>query len=259
MPDPTATTVTPAPKLDKYDGVCKDIRVQTWLRLFEVHTSEENDTARIKSLMYNLKGIALEWYGDEIAANTSIKQWSTVKDKMTKRFGLETSTPLIDAQRRKLKRDETVEDYFREKMRLLRQTKLKDEDIVLQLTEGLPFSWKLSMTSARPSDTHTWFELAQQIETHFKQQDRFNKDRNRTQRNTRTLHANNNNSNANYNRNRSQPPRTPCRICQRLNRTEYHWHRECPNKANQPERRAPPTATEAVTAHAAAVDTVNLN
>ncbi|CAK9250143.1 unnamed protein product, partial [Sphagnum jensenii] len=73
-------------------------------------------------------------------------------------------TPLIDAQQRYLKRDETVEDYFQDKMRLLRQTKLSDEEMVQQLTHGTPISWRMSLAAARPADPHAWIEVAQQIE-----------------------------------------------------------------------------------------------
>ena len=52
-------------------------------------------------------------------------------------------------------------------MRLLRQTTINEKEITHQLTEGLPFSWKLSMTAAKPSDPNTWVEVAQQLETHF--------------------------------------------------------------------------------------------
>ena len=59
-------------RLDKFSGANTDIRIQTWLRLYEVHTDGESDKDRIRSLIYTLKGIALEWYGDEIAGHPTI-------------------------------------------------------------------------------------------------------------------------------------------------------------------------------------------
>ncbi len=83
--------------------------------MFEAHTEGKTEAERKKELMYNLKGSALEWYGDEIASDSSIKVWNTIKTKMIARFGVKTATPLIDAQRTKLKRDQTVEDIIARK------------------------------------------------------------------------------------------------------------------------------------------------
>ena len=136
-------------KLERFDGTDDTVRVQTWLTLFEVHMSPLNDSQRIRTLIYSLKGPALEWFGDEIAPHATTITWSETKDKFIRRFGVATSTPLIDAQRRRLKREETVEQYFKAKMRLLRRTHLIEQEVVQQLTDGLPFSWKLSMTASQ--------------------------------------------------------------------------------------------------------------
>ena len=214
-------------KLDKYDGNNKDIRIQTWLTLFEVHTFDFTDSQRIRALLYNLKGIALEWYGDEIASSVVELTWQQVRDRTIRRFGISTSTPLIDAQRRRLKLGETVEQYFTDKMRLLRQTTINEKEITHQLTEGLPFSWKLSMTAAKPSDPNTWVEVAQQLETYFS---------------SRPAKPGFNNFNRNQRPQNSGRPnpralavstdKTPfkCRICERRGLTEYHWHRDCPHR-----------------------------
>ena len=135
------------------------MRVQSWLTLFEVDTHNLPDADRIRDLLFKIKGIALEWHGDEI-------EWTDVRDCMISRFSLSTSTPLIDAQRRRLKRDVAVQQYFRYKMRLLRRPVLP-HTVCHQITEGLPFSWKLTMTSAKPGSANAWVETAQQLETHF--------------------------------------------------------------------------------------------
>ena len=165
-----------------------------------------------------------------------ITRWDTVKSKMTKRFGISTATPLIDAQRRRLKREEKVEQYFRDKMRLLRQTRLSDEEMAQQLTEGLPFQWKLSLAAARPSDPNAWVEVAQQIETHFSAQSyrqaiSRNNTASRNKTSAKTLNAS------------TSKPYTPCNICKRLGRTEYHWHRDCPNRQRTDQQRTRPNHT----------------
>ncbi len=214
-------------KFEKFTGADKEIRIQTWLRLFEVHTEGQNEEKRIISLMYSLGGSALEWYGDEIAGR-SITQWEVVKNKFIKRFGVSTATPLIDAQRLYLKRDQTVEEYFREKMRLLRQTNLSEDEIIQQLTEGLPFSWKMTITASRPADTSSWVEIAQQIEAHQKSANR--KPLNINPRHQRSK---------SFNLTAPVKPRTPCQYCLKRGKEEFHWHRECPNNTNwnQPDQR----------------------
>ena len=237
MPDTDGSTSNN--KLEKYGGETSDIRIQTWLRLFEVHSENRGITTekdKINALIYSLKGTALEWFGDEIAGST-ITRWDTVKTKITKRFGISTATPLIDAQRRYLRRDETIEIYFREKMRLLRQTKLSEAEIVQQLSEGCPMGWKMSLAAAHLSDPNSWIEVAQQLESHQKQQfqrQQF-RDRNPQQRpkpqTGRTLNA------------CTTRPYQPCRFCQEKGREEYHWHRECPlrqqNQSNSFNRNRP--------------------
>ena len=236
---PVVPTGTAQTKFDKYDGLSKDIRIQTWLTLFEVHTQDANDTDRTRALLYNLKGPALEWYGDEIASSVVPLTWLQVRERMIRRFGIGTATPLIDAQRRRLRRDETVEQYFRDKMRLLRQTNISEREICHQLTEGLPFQWRLSLTAARITDSNAWVEVAQQVETHFaslaRSQLRPNstpqyqrptgnnfRPRDNQRPNPRALAA------APNGRPPNQPP--PCRMCQRRGRTEHHWHRDCPHR-----------------------------
>ena len=54
---------------------------------------------------------------------------------MTERFGFTTAAPLVDAQKRYLKITENVETYYREKMRLLRQTGLSELEQVQQTNQ----------------------------------------------------------------------------------------------------------------------------
>ncbi|UYV79061.1 Transposase [Cordylochernes scorpioides] len=139
-------------KLQKYSGDQKDIRAQSWVKLFELHVTDED---KGKLFFYYLEGRALEWYADEIAG-TNIKQWETIKQKFITRFGSSTATPLIDAQRRYLRRDESVNDYFQSKIRLLKQTSLSKVEQIQMLTEGLPAQWKISLAPIHFEDIETW-------------------------------------------------------------------------------------------------------
>ncbi len=116
-------------RLQRYDGTDSKVRAQSWMALFELDTSGVSVAERRKTLMYYLSGSALEWYADEIVS-TDVTDWLEIKTKLFNRFGVSTATPLIDAQRRYLRRDETVLQYYQDKLRLLRQTKLSEQDIV---------------------------------------------------------------------------------------------------------------------------------
>jgi hypothetical protein len=133
-------------RLQRYDGTDSKVRAQSWMALFELDTANQSIADRRKTLMYYLSGSALEWYADEIVS-TDVTDWFEIKTKFFNRFGVSTATPLIDAQRRYLRRDETVLQYYQDKLRLLQQTKLSEQDIVHQLTEGLPHDWKLTLTA----------------------------------------------------------------------------------------------------------------
>ncbi|RWS01735.1 Retrotransposable element Tf2 protein type 1-like protein, partial [Dinothrombium tinctorium] len=186
-------------QLDKYGGRNDNVKIQTWIKLYE--------------------GAALEWFGDEVAPSIQTLTWQEVKSKIIQRFGISTATPLIDAQRRLLRRSESVEDYYKDKMGLLRQTGLSEHEMVQQLTEGLPIEWKLTMTAARPLTPNSWIEVAQQLESHFKQQQKQQLFRNkpRTERILVTVEQKKNNK-----------PRSPCRYCLQRGQTVYHWHSDCP-------------------------------
>jgi hypothetical protein len=178
--------------------------------------------------MYYLSGDALEWYADEIVS-TNVTDWVEIKAKFINRFGVSTATPLIDAQRRYLKREETVLQYYQDKLRLLRQTKLSEQDIVHQLTEGIPHDWKLTLTAANLTDTSNWIRIAQQVESHQQKQ------RQRFQRNPLQRRDTQPKSFAAVQENTSRPP-APCRYCLQRGKTEWHWNRDCPSY-QQPNQR----------------------
>jgi hypothetical protein len=100
-------------RLQRYDGTDSNVQAQSWMALFELDTADQSVASRRKTLMYYLSGSSLEWYADEIVS-TNVTDWVEIKTKFCNRFGITTSTPLIDAQRRYLRRDETVVQYYRD-------------------------------------------------------------------------------------------------------------------------------------------------
>ncbi|UYV65689.1 hypothetical protein LAZ67_3005152 [Cordylochernes scorpioides] len=103
-------------KLEKFSGDKGSIRPESWLKLYELETSKLDEVDRINNLIYYLSKDALEWLADEILSNASIKKWDTVKLKLIQRFGYKVESPIVAASKRRLKKEETVEDYFRDKI-----------------------------------------------------------------------------------------------------------------------------------------------
>ncbi|UYV64680.1 K02A2.6-like, partial [Cordylochernes scorpioides] len=110
------------------------------------------------------KDSALEWYADEIISNPSIKRWEVVKEKLIQRFGSYNANPIVSASHRRLKREESIENYFQDKIRLLNQTHLTKEEKIHLLTDGLPNDWKDLIVAAQPTDATKWFHIAASIE-----------------------------------------------------------------------------------------------
>ena len=248
------TIVEQKKKFPKYDGANNDLRVQTWLKLYDRYTATKPEAEKISELLFHLNGRALEWFGDEIADQTY--SWQEIKTRMTERFGFTSATPLIDAQNRRLLRTEKVEDYYREKMRFLRQTNLSELEQTQQLTNGLPRHWQLSVISSRPETPTQWVVIAQQCEQFFAQYPRptqsipsGNTKPHRME--SRTLAADTRNRFNRSGNTYGSPP--PCRYCQRLNIDINHWHRECPN--NPKSKAVPLSATDPKVSTLSAMET----
>ena len=178
---------------------------------------------------------ALEWYGDEIADNitNALYNWDYVKRKMVRRFGSSTAQPLIEAKEMRLSRDQTLEQYFRAKVRLLNQTSIDESEKIQMLTDGLPLDWKKSFAPIPINTTDTWFESAQKVEAvhskpTFKKDNHFKpnfkpqykpKPQKSFQLKTFSKYSEEN------------PPL--CDHCRNIGLNEYHWHRNCPNKTKR--------------------------
>ncbi|UYV73181.1 hypothetical protein LAZ67_10002104 [Cordylochernes scorpioides] len=151
-------------KLEKFSGDKGSIRPESWLKLYELETGKLDEVDRINNLIYYLSKDALEWFADEILSNASIKKWDTVKLKLIQRFGYKVESPIVAASKRRLKKEETVEDYFRDKIRLLNQTSLNNVEKLKMLTDGLPLDWKNYLVTAQPKDPSHWMQIAMEIE-----------------------------------------------------------------------------------------------
>jgi len=87
---------------------------------------------------------------------------------MLSRFGEPLVRPLVAAQPcRIFFRQDTVQKYFDEKMRSLRQCDLDDTDIVSQFTEGMPMSYRTPLIVAQPDAAVQWLTVALQLEQSY--------------------------------------------------------------------------------------------
>ncbi|UYV69788.1 hypothetical protein LAZ67_7000732, partial [Cordylochernes scorpioides] len=154
----------PNNRLQKFNGSKSAIRPESWIKLYDFENISLKEDEKIKNLMYYLTDSALEWYADEIISNPAIKRWEVVKEKLIQRFGSYNANPIVSASHRRLKREESIENYFQDKIRLLNQTHLTKEEKIHLLTDGLPNDWKDLIVAAQPTDATKWFHIAASIE-----------------------------------------------------------------------------------------------
>ena len=227
--------------LAKFAGHKTVIRADIWCNLYEVVTNGQTDQQRLFGLMAYLIDDALNWFGTDIAPKLTEYSWSTVREMLIARFGPAIANPLVEAQRRHLKPTETVQNYYDDKMRCLRHVSLKEKDMVAQLTEGMPISYKGLLLCSKPPTTVSWLAIALQLEATVKRQPfTVTKPKPPFQNKQQfrpvamiasTTTETQNNPRRDYRRNQnSNPPTTPCRFCQEAGETIYHWHNQCPRR-----------------------------
>jgi len=215
--------------LERYSGRQDEIRLSSWLNLYNVITDGKSDKDKVTLLMRYLKGEALAWYADEITKDPKIS-WDECSVQMLSRFGEPLVRPLVAAQRRIFSRQDTVQKYFDEKMRLLRQCDLDDTDIVSQLTEGMPMSYRTSLIVAQPSAAVQWLTVALQLEQSYAKYS----PRTTPQTNFMSKPGFNNNKKPFMDKQPARKPPTACKICEKLNKpNQWHWHSDCPNRNTQ--------------------------
>lgn len=243
MPD------TKKPQLQRFSGMKSQIKVSSWLSLFEVAAKTlkiTDDPGKIGLLMEYLEGEALQWYADELAPNMETLTWTTANDRMKNRFGERTIDPVLAAQRRRFTpKVDSVQSYFEDKMFHLRKTKLEEPSMAELLTDGMPHYFRTPLIAANVSNTSDWLNRAVRLESSFSTRTPFQE----SIQGPRQVSVNMVDKRPNK---PNKPPPGPCKICSKLGKTnELHWHSDCPNKKpkQQQSHSDGPTATmEALTA-----------
>lgn len=246
------------PKLQKFSGVKSKIKITSWLSLFEVVAVGQEiteDKGKAVLLMEYLEDEALQFFADEIAANIATITWVSVSDKLTKRFGEHTIDPVLAASRRHWKRgQETVQEYYEDKMYLLRKTGLSDASMAEVLTDGMPFAFRNNLISATITTPSEWLSKAVRLESSFST-------------NPRSDHTKPVAAMASDGHRRDKPkskrqPPGPCKYCKAIGRTDQqanHWQSDCKNKPQQKESTNGQTNKDGLTGDHEALSGVSLN
>lgn len=160
----------------RFEGDSSKVKIESWLAMFElVHDNLTTDKDKVKKMVSYLKDGAMDWFSETImpryAANTI--NFDAIKTEMATRFNRDLVEPIIQVQNRKLKKDETVNEYFNDKLQILRRTGLKETGQIAMLTDGMPQHFRTPLISARPKDTNSWLSIALDLETSFCQNKKF--------------------------------------------------------------------------------------
>ena len=201
-----------------YDGV--SMNASTWFKLFDIQANKkQTDAERIDLLSLNVSGQAYIYLAEIYYPTLT---YAGAKQKLIDRFDAVTIDPLILAQQRRLQRNETVNTYFEEKMRLFDRVKtLTAEQKCASLTNGMPRDYQESLCGHNHCDPNEWRKHALRLEN--LRQITF-----RSQRPVANAATNNRSGQLKSN----AKPTIPCKFCKRLNIPDsdaMHWHKECPN------------------------------
>lgn len=232
--------------MSRYKGESSKVKIKAWTAVFENTFQHKDDAEKIRLMGQYLEDEALTWFAEEILER-GIKDWVAARKVLEDRFDATHVRPIVAAKDRLLGSDEKINDYYNEKMRLLRQTGLADLDMVALLTEGLPQYYRTPLISGSPSTPTAWLTLALQLEKSFKRNERYKAPLrpigsyqafNQASSQQQVHHVQEKKKDKKVER---KPP-APCKICKRKENKElWHWHSDCPNKENSDPRGSPPT------------------
>lgn len=253
-PNQNSNTEMASPKLciAPFSGEDDSIKFNSWVNMLDLYTSSTaTDIEKIRFLGTHLTKRAQVYFADAIAPwvfGPPALTYDQVKDLMKARFATAILDPLYEAQQRYLRRSEDVETYFNDKMFLLRQTNLPDESVVVQLTAGMPTSYKdLLGIQTNPTD---WLKQAKKMENNRTNNKFHSKSTSSTTGSTSTksihitqdsnvagssstsrIQSNNRRQGHRQSQLTQQQRRLPrCFFCKFLNKTAFHLHKDCPHR-----------------------------
>ena len=231
----STTTTKKHIKLEPFNGK-NSIEAKHWLNLFEVVGVQLNlstDQEKVTKLMSYLQDDALAFYAQRIAPTITTITWAEVRTLIEKRFGTPEVSAIVASSHRRLRKTESVKEYFDEKMKLLDKTSLTEPEKCDVLTDGVYDEFKKLLITAIITSTEDWLQRALRVEMSLNRKS-FSSDSQFKPH----FNANPNHKSFQLNTNTGRNTRTnqlapyPCRYCQDHGKEEYHWHSECPIKAN---------------------------
>lgn len=243
-PRPSSKATNSKPRISRFTGDQVEVRVEAWLNAYEVATYDFSENDRKFQLVRYLDGSAITWFSEEIIPQLDSLKWSQVRDLMIKRHGRQHISPIVAATSRKLQINETVQSYYDDKMRYLRQTTLTEKDQAAILTEGLPKYIQKSFVPARISNPVDWLTVALDIEALFgpsglnapklnSAQGAVREHPSQQKQRSIQVYATTAKASGSGNKPKKVPPK-PYRICEEKGiRDAMHWHADCPNKTQR--------------------------
>ena len=216
----------------RFSGEISTVKIDRWIKLFEVVSADQaTDQLKVRLLMKYLDGDALNWYADDVVPSIATTTWDQVKEKIIRRFGQAVVCPVVTASRRRLLKNEKVQAYYEDKMRILRQTSLSAEEQVGLLTDGMPNWYRPHLIAGNPTSPQTWltFAIAYEATYIMKPQQQFNPLG--SMQNPITV----NTAQGQFPKKEKRKPPGPCAICLKDHgiADQWHWHSDCPHNKNR--------------------------
>ena len=232
-------------KLEHFTGK-NTIEAKHWLNLFEVICVEQQLTDnkdKVVKLMSYLKDDALAFFAQKIAPNATTITWADTRALIEKRFGTAEVSSIVHANHRRLHKNETIKEYFDEKMKHLDKTSLTDPEKCDLLTDGVSEAIQSYLIPTIITTTEDWLQRAIRAEMSVNRTSGYSKPSFRKDSQYKPQykpqfkpHFKPEPQNAYHTDPYQQyPGDCPylCKICRNLGHEEYHWHRNCPNKTKQ--------------------------
>ena len=191
----------------RFEGSTKQVKVQHWMTTFELYVEGLSDKTKINTLSFFLDKEALAWYGTTVDPKTMT--WDEVKESMLTRFSIQARSPYEQVKRRMLRDNETVEQYFNDKVTLMHET-VHSADLRTQyaeLTDGLPSQCRsdLRRDIYRFTDLGDWLRTAVIVVSDYREQKKRQEQKGQAKK---------------------SPPR--CKHCSTDTKTINHFYSDCP-------------------------------
>ncbi len=229
------------PKFAKFNAEGK-LRVEAFFAIFDNAFNALTDAQKVEKLACYLDGEPLNFYASDVLSTANIA-FADARQLFETRFGLSELPPMVAAIRRRLRRSETIKEYFDDKCRDLRRGHIPEAQISDVLTEGLPDAYRSHFYGKRFNNPSEWLRLALDIEADVNLRTPWKSSPTPSKSHCSITHCDEPSVKSNNKvhfpnafskkaHRKSKPP-FPCKYCRRAGSIEYHWHKDCPLPRDQ--------------------------